>query len=455
MPVPVALPQPAGWPADGAVAEWYLPDGAAVRAGDPVCRFETNFVSLDLDAEGDGILTYRHGLAGCPVDGVLGVIVSEGEALPDFDVPEALPATETEDSSEPRTEVASDGEIPVVDQAAQPAADATEVPGDCDASHDEAQIAHEPRAGQSEPFQEWRFEPPRPGVEVPPHVDEEPEQARPASVLAFPRRFVVEPQSPGSSAWDAVPGDAVDFASALIPQLEAGGQSGAPAWMDSQVDSREDTEEPVEDWGWQRWMPSERPTADLEPRAAAAQTLFIRVTVDLGESHKMRDQLALEWRAQGMAPSTEDILLRAVARALRELPQFDVTHNVALRSFTPEAETFRVLAHAAERPFRDAVLALNDPSDATAEADYDCVVTSFAALGIEDATPRLEAARPLALVIGAEREIVAIQGDHAAARVAASMVLAYDAAMVDDGTAARLLARIRGLIEAPYALLAD
>src|SRR5665213_491925 len=98
MSVSVTLPQAAEWPDDGAVAEWYVPDGAAVRVGDPVCRFESGFVSLELEAEGDGILSYRHGIAGgypaggypaggFPPDGVLAVIVADGEPLPDLGTP--------------------------------------------------------------------------------------------------------------------------------------------------------------------------------------------------------------------------------------------------------------------------------------------------------------------------------------------------------------------------------
>ena len=40
------------------IAEWYKPDGAEVRLGEPVYRLETDFIAIDVEAEEDGVL--RH-----------------------------------------------------------------------------------------------------------------------------------------------------------------------------------------------------------------------------------------------------------------------------------------------------------------------------------------------------------------------------------------------------------
>ncbi|MGH2634232.1 MAG: 2-oxo acid dehydrogenase subunit E2 [Tepidiformaceae bacterium] len=469
MSVPVALPQADEWPADGAVAEWYQPDGAAVRAGDPVCRVEAGFVSLELDAEGSGILTYRHGIGDtCPADGVLAVIVAEGEPLPDFAEPlepESQSAVAPESEPEPEAEPVADSTDWIADTPAIPEPERAPVPA---------------AASRNEPFQEWRFDqapPHQPGVPpetslpadeapaspAPTVVDDthasEPEsppvEGHSATVLPFPRRFTLEHRPGDGSAWDAVPGDAADFASPLVGAAASAEEPDFAAWVDSGHDESESAGDASPQWEWERWAPSEAAAGDHSPAETLPGGLFIRVTVDLGESRKMRDQLAREWKAAGVAPSTDDIALRAVARALRELPAFDATHNLALRAFTPDAETFRVLPRAAGRPFREAVAALAAPPDPETEPGYDCVLTSFAALGIEDATPRLEPGRPFALAVGAEHEVVAMAGEQPVSRVTASLVLAYDASIVDDGTAARLLARVRGLIESPYALLAD
>jgi len=472
MSVSVTLPQVAEWAGDGAVAEWYLPDGAAVRTGDPVCRFESGFVSLELEAEGDGILSYRHGVAGgFPPNGVLAFIVAEGEPLPGFDqAPCPADASLPEPGLEPAEDPGAASEEPSLPAAPEP-----------------------PRGtrNRNEPFQEWRFEAthgreptptptPKPHpfepmapaadsflpADAPPAEEDEPaedghlHEGHAATVLPFHRRFSLEHGPADGSAWDAVPGDAVDFANPLVAPAERVADPDVAEWVESGPESP--AAEPddsvgatTREYGWERWALSETADEELGRVEVVPQGLFIRVTVDLSETCKMRGQLAREWKAAGVAPSTDDIVLRAVARSLRELPAFDATRNLALRAFTPEAETFRVLARAAERPFREAVAALADPPDPETEPGYDCVVTSFAALGIEDATPRLEPGRPFALAVGAEHEVVAIVGDRAVARIAASIVLAYDATIVDDGTAARLLARVRGLIEAPYALLAD
>ena len=127
MSVSVTLPQAAEWAGDGAVAEWYLPDGAAVRAGDPVCRFENGFVSLELEAEGDGILSYCHGIAGgfptggFPPDGVLAFIVAEGEPLPDFDqAPGPADASLPEPGLEPAEDLGAASEEPSLPAVPEP-----------------------------------------------------------------------------------------------------------------------------------------------------------------------------------------------------------------------------------------------------------------------------------------------------------------------------------------------
>ncbi len=59
MPIPVAVPRLGNRMRGGLVAEWYHPDGARVQHGDPVCRLECDFVAVDLEADGDGVLPDR------------------------------------------------------------------------------------------------------------------------------------------------------------------------------------------------------------------------------------------------------------------------------------------------------------------------------------------------------------------------------------------------------------
>ena len=413
VPASVALPDPAAWPADGTVAEWFVADGGMVHAGDPVCRFETDFVSFELEAEGDGILRYHSGAGDCrPPDGILAVILAPGEPLAVLDAPPAA----TLDSPAPT-----------------PAASSPDA------------VEH------STPFQEWRFAAP-PLPFVPRQVLAATSPAADGTVLRFPRPPAHELAD--GSAWDTVPGDGVDFATALTGALTPAPDPAVAEW----VESRPEPGPMPATWENGEAVRAPAPSAltlSVPVAAASASVLFIRVTADLAECHKMCEQLAKEWDAAGIVPRIDDIVVRALARALRELPAFDYTGTIALRSLTPEAGTFRVLDHAGSRPFRDAVAALAGQSAEDAASDCDCVVTSFTALGIEDATPRLDRGRPFALAIGATRKVVTLVGDRLLQRPVASLVVAYDAAIIEDCPAARLVARVRELIESPYALLAE
>ena len=410
VPASVALPDPAAWPAEGAVAEWFVADGGMVHAGDPVCRFETDFVSFELEAEGDGVLRYLSGAGDCrPTDGILAVILAPGEPLAVLDTPPAAPL----DSLTPTP-------------AASPP-DAAE---------------------HSTPFQERRPAAP-PLAFVPREILAGSSPASDATVLRFPEPPAHELAD--GPAWVPVPGDEVDFAAALTDALTPAPDLAVAEWVESRP-------EPGPTWETGEAVRDPAPSAltlSVPLAAACASVLFIRVTADLSECHKMCDQLAKEWGVAGIVPRIEDIVVRALARALRELPAFDCAGTIAVRSLTPEAEAFRVLHNAGSRPFRDAVAALAGHSAEDAASDYDCVVTSFTALGIEDATPRLDRGRPFALAIGATRKVVTLVGDRPLQRRVASLVVAYDAAIIEDCTAARLVARVRELVESPYALLAE
>jgi hypothetical protein len=184
--------------------------------------------------------------------------------------------------------------------------------------------------------------------------------------------------------------------------------------------------------------------------AAAGRLLSMSSDARLAEAHKMREQLGREWRAHGIRPALEDIAVRAVARALRDLPG-QWTGNIALRSLVGDTDSTRVLEAAASRPFRDAVLAMQQ----SGPGPGDCVVTSHLSDGVETAVPRLRAGNVIAVALGAERNVAAWDGDRLAPTPFATLTIAYDPAALADTAAARFLSRVRDLIEAPYALLAD
>ena len=79
-------------------------------------------------------------------------------------------------------------------------------------------------------------------------------------------------------------------------------------------------------------------------------------------------------------------------------------------------------------------------------------MTSFVPFGLEEGTPPLPQGHPFALGIGASR---VVHEPEVAPMPVMTLVLAYTPELIAVGQAARLLARVRELLEAPYALFAD
>lgn len=190
---------------------------------------------------------------------------------------------------------------------------------------------------------------------------------------------------------------------------------------------------------------------------APGPPLFLRTAVEFGEAIKMRDQLTREWLGSNIRPLNEDIVLRAIARALHESAAFRRrTDVVGLRPLAGATRTVHLLADAATRPFRDAVASLAALRE-TAGADMPCVctLTSFADFDLDEAVPALPNGQPLAFAIGSVQDVARYRGAELYRATVLTLTLAYDSDAMPDGAAARLLARVRELVEAPYALLAD
>jgi pyruvate/2-oxoglutarate dehydrogenase complex dihydrolipoamide acyltransferase (E2) component len=528
MPVPVAVPKLGNRMRAGVVSEWYQPDGAAVQSGDLVCCLECDFVAVDIEADGDGILRHRveAGLVRPPGD-LLGVVLARGERMPPF---------EPVDLDAPFPEPADDPDVPPAGTVAlRPAAwqeprppqgapgSRSEHPGRRNPSpdarvehadpvlrtHQPAPVADIVKAIATSPdfasapvAEDLGLSPHHAAISAPTEPAGTSQQATPDDLaesgelttdepdsnlspadgrakrqssdpvvpLAFPKRFAsFELEPPGDGLWEPdVPGDSTDFASALMPVPR-------DAILEAHVDPRSPgdnaehsaTAESTELADWLKSEPAPRPAAptpsaeapqyawaaweaDTQASAANARVLGMSVTAALGEAHKMREQLGREWRVQRIRPSTEDIVVRAVARAFRDLPG-QWSGSVALRTLTDGAEFTRVLPGAASRPFRDAVLAMQ----AAGPGSSDCVVTSHAGDGVESATPRLRGECVLAVALGAERQAPSWEGDRWAPSTVATISISYDSAALADGVAGRFIARVRELVESPYALLAD
>ena len=196
---------------------------------------------------------------------------------------------------------------------------------------------------------------------------------------------------------------------------------------------------------------------DVRGEGSEGPWLHMRVAIDIGEAARMCDQLTREWWGSNVRPSDQDVVLRAIARALHESAHFRRrTDVVGLRPLSGTSRSVHLLADAATRPFRDAVASLTALRETPgADIPCPCTLTDFGALGLDEAVASLPPGQMLAFAMGVVRDVPRYQGDALRRTTELILTLSYDSGAMPEGAAARVLSRVRELVEAPYALLAD
>lgn len=255
-------------------------------------------------------------------------------------------------------------------------------------------------------------------------------------VLPFRRRPADEAPHP----WSAVPGDATEFETSLFetaePLPDAGTAiPGLPLWEPDDDPPYADAFPPA------AGSPEARFSAIAAEAADEGQVLTMEVRVSASEAARAVHVLAREWREFTPAPIVEDLVLRAFARALAEAG-FEAS-PAGLTLVTPGSDHAVAIEDAEARGFRDAVQARAAGGDESAERAAWTLV-SFRECGIRAATPAVAGGHTMAAAMGAIDEASAM-----------SITMSYDSSRLGQGEAARLLARVRTLVEEPYGLLSS
>jgi len=357
--LPISVPCLGPEMAGGVVAEWYVPDGAAVDTGDLICRVECEFVAVEIEAQAPGVLRQRVAAGNIErVDAVIGVIAPPGEAGPNAEpaTARASPAAGTTAATEGRQDA---GAVPV------------------------------------------------PGEPIVVPFRRGPREATGVDLL---RSETVEPLAEAGTA---------------IP--------GLPLW------------EPDEDPPFAEAFPVptgqvDRFTAAAAEATARAQALTVEVRLNATEALRAIGVLAREWR-DAQPPIVEDLVVRAFARALSESGM--ESSPAGLTRVTLEADHALAIRDASERGFREAVRTRAAGGDTAAERAAWWLL-SLRETGILTGQPPLDAGHAMAATMGAIDEPGWI-----------SVTMAYDSSRLGPGEAARILTRVRGLVEEPYGLLSS
>jgi pyruvate dehydrogenase E2 component (dihydrolipoamide acetyltransferase) len=440
---------------EGMVEEWYVADGSPVAKGELLYRLETEKVNLDVDADASGIV--QHGVA-------VGVTMKPGDVIghiyaPGEPVPAHEPATGAATASAPAA---------TTSRAAAPAAAARQTGGAIAASPAARRLARElnvdiAHATGSGPGGRIVEADVRAAAAAP-----QPMRAAtsgPASPLA--KRIAAELGVDLSQVTGTGPGGRITKedvertarpAPAAAPPQHAPNAAAAPA-------STADTTIPL------KGIRKTTATRMLDSLHGSAQlTMDMDVTMD--DAVKLRGQLIDEWQAEQIRPTYTDLVVKAVAKALRLHPSMnsvfgateitllgDVHVGIAVAIDTGlvvpvirNADTLSLKALAFESArlataARASTLALDDMAGGT------FTVTALGMYGVDSFTPILNAPQSGILGVNRIRDDVAWQGDRAVPRKTLRLSLTWDHRALDGVPAALFLGSVRDLLEAPFRLL--
>jgi pyruvate dehydrogenase E2 component (dihydrolipoamide acetyltransferase) len=483
MPTAIYLTKVGMTMSEGVVAQWYVADGARVEQGALLYRLETEKVELDVDADASG--TVKHLIAEnvtrAPGD-LVGFIFAAAEAIPAdltalaLSVPGAPAALVTAEAPA-RPAAAANGASASAARGAgarvlsSPAArrlakelrvDFRLVPGTGPAGRvveADVRAAAQASAPQSAPS-----------------AVAEIAEARDVKASPLARRLAEELGVNLATVRGSGPGGRIvkeDIeAAAAAPRLRVVPHApSAPAPPQRVAAPRTPAGPRAGDAIPLRGMRKTIATRMSQSLHSSAQ-LTMNMDVRMDECVKLREALIAEWAEVGVKPSYTDLVVRAVAKALVLHPRMNsalgeteiallrdvhvgiavaldeglvvpVIRNAAALSVKEIAQESARLVRAA----RDGQLSMDDYAGGTFS------VSTLGMFGVDSFTPILNPPQSGILGVNRIRDDVGWEGERPVKRKTMTLSLTWDHRVLDGEPAARFLASVRDLLEAPVRLL--
>lgn len=450
---------------EGTVAEWLVPDGAAVKPGQMLYRLETEKIEMEIEAEGEGTL---HRLAAdgavLPCGAVVAYILAVGEAAPSAGgaapVPAAAPAPIVATAALAPIAAASGERSPSTPAARKLASDKGIDIGLVSGTGPGGRITEADVSAYRAPVAA-AAPPAAPGVEAP------------ASPLA--RKLAEQLGVNLASVTGTGPGGRITKedveAAAAAPKATATTAPRAP--VAAPAPAARSAAAAVASSGivpirGMRKMIFERMHASLQ--GMAQLTMGVEVWMD--EAVRLRGQMIEEWAPEGVRPSYTDMVIRAVAKAMKQHPRFnsevreDGIHllsdiHIGMAVALDEGLVVPVVRHTDRLSLKDIAadtkrLAEGARTGKLGPDDYAGSTFSVSALGmfgVDLFTPIINPPNVAILGVGRIHDGVDWDGDRPVKRPTMTLSLTWDHRVNDGAPAAQFVQTIKALLEAPYRLL--
>jgi pyruvate dehydrogenase E2 component (dihydrolipoamide acetyltransferase) len=212
--------------------------------------------------------------------------------------------------------------------------------------------------------------------------------------------------------------------------------------------------------------------ARMKDSLHSSAQLTMDMDVSMEDAVRLRAQLIDEWEVEGVRPTYTDLVVRAVAKALRLHPmmnsEFRDTEiallpgvHVGIAVAIDEGLLVPVIRDADQRDLKNIALEASRLADAARTgtlglddmAGGTFTVSALGMFGVDSFTPIINA--PQAGILGVNRiyDGLAWEGDTPVKRKTMRLSLTWDHRINDGAPAAQFLGTIRDLLEAPYRLL--
>jgi pyruvate dehydrogenase E2 component (dihydrolipoamide acetyltransferase) len=417
--IEVKLPQLAASMADGIISKWLKQVGDAVKRGEPLFEVESDKVTTEVES---------------PVDGILHeIVVGEGKRV---DVGVVLAVIGSADDA-----------IPAASGAAAVAATTPIL----------AAIAASPTPSVEAPAAEKIFITPR---------------ARKSADELGVDINRVKGTGPGGRILERDIQAFVPAVAVAPPQVPATAAAPPPVPATTAAPAR--AAGPVPESGTLLPLVGMRRT--IADRMVHSQRTVAGVTltaeVDVAEVVKLRDQVSGEWERQhGFKLSYTEVIVKAVARSLREHPNLNSSltdegirlHsevNVGIGVAVDDGLIVPVVRNADQKSLVEIAQAVRDVSDRARKGQLSrddvgegtFTISNMGMLGVESFTPIINWPECAILGVGRIAERAVVRDGQIVARPTMWLSLTFDHRIVDGAPAAKFLARIRQLLESPYLL---
>jgi pyruvate dehydrogenase E2 component (dihydrolipoamide acetyltransferase) len=482
MPTAIYLTKVGMTMSEGVVAQWYVSDGAAVEKGALLYRLETEKVELEVDADASGTVKQlvAENVTLAPGD-LIGFIFAPGEAIPaDLSVlaesvPGAAPALVT--ASAPARPTAS--AAPAVSAAKAARGDGGRVLSSPAARRlatelrvDFAQLAGSGPGGRI--VERDVRAAAQPGGAAGVRAATSAADARDIKASPLAKRLAQDLGVNLASVRGTGPGgrivkediEAAAAAKRAAPPLRAVPSTpAAAARAPLPAGPQAGGTVPL------RGMRKTIATRMFQSLQSSAQ-LTMNMDARMDDCVRLREQLIAEWAEEGVKPSYTDLVVRAVAKALTQHPRMNaalgeteiallrdvhvgiavaldeglvvpVIRNTSALSLKEIAQESARLVRAA----REGKLSMDDYAGGTFS------VSTLGMFGVDSFTPILNPPQSGILGVNRIRDDVGWDGDRPVKRKAMTLSLTWDHRVLDGEPAARFLASVRDLLEAPFRLL--